>query len=177
MDVGQTTTGTSASAHLARSSSSASHMCTTKAGSRERTKSMSSRTLSLTWMANILRSSRTASATASMYPQSMSDGLGIPMPSAVSRMDATSSGSNSGAVGLPRITASGALRLSMRHPSAPPSRKSTNVVDPDDRESAAKRRMEASRTSGGVLLRYLCFRPSGGATRSSRDMPGGTSRP
>lgn len=162
---------------MARSSSVASHMWTTKAGSRERTKSMSSRILSLACIANILRLSRTASATDSMYPQSMSEGLGMPIPSAASRMVATSSGSNSGETGLPRTTASGALRPSMRHPSAPPSRKSTNVVDPQDLESAEKRRMDASRTSGGVFLRYLCLRPSGGATSSSSDMPGGTSRP
>ncbi len=66
LDVGQTTIGTSASAHLTRSESVASHMCTTNAGSRESTKSMSSRTLSLAWMAKIFRRSRTMSATASI---------------------------------------------------------------------------------------------------------------
>ncbi len=66
LDVGHTTIGTSASAHLARSESAASHICTTNAGSRDRTKSMSSRTLSLTWIAKIFLLSRTASAIASM---------------------------------------------------------------------------------------------------------------
>ena len=47
MDVGQTTSGTSASAHFSRSSSVASHMWTTNAGSRDSTASTSSRTLSL----------------------------------------------------------------------------------------------------------------------------------
>lgn len=65
-DVGQTTTGTSASAHLARSSASAMHMWTTNAGSMESTRSMSSRTRSLTCIANTFRLSLTMSATSSM---------------------------------------------------------------------------------------------------------------
>lgn len=65
MDVGQTTSGTSASAHFSRSSSVASHMWTTNAGSRDSTASMSSRTLSLACIASIALLSRTASASSS----------------------------------------------------------------------------------------------------------------
>ncbi len=66
LDVGQTTIGTSASAHLDISESVASHMWTTKAGSRERMRSMSSRILSLACMAIIFFLPRTSSAMDSM---------------------------------------------------------------------------------------------------------------
>ncbi len=100
-----------------------------------------------------------------------------PMPSATSRIAATSSGSNSGDSGRPRTTASGEASLSIRQPSAPPSRKSTNAADPLEREAAAKASMLRRSSPGGASLRYLCLRPSGGATSSSRLRPGGASSP
>ena len=69
------------------------------------------------------------------------------------------------------------LLLSILHPSAPPSRKSAKVLDPFLRESFPKRAMSLSRIDAGVSRRYLCFRPSGGATRSERDIPGGMDSP
>ena len=177
LDVGQRTTGTSASAHFTRSVSLASHMWTTNAGSRDSTSSMSSRILSLACTPRIIPLSRTASAMLSAYPRSMSEMLDMPIPSATSRMAETSSGSNSGDTGLPSITASGDAALSIRHPSRPPSRKSTNAADPALLESPENLAMLPRSSSGGAPRRYLCLSPSGGATSSSRDRPGGAARP
>ncbi len=66
LDVGQRTTGTSASAHMEMSDSSAMHMWTTKAGSRDRANPTSSLVPSLTWMPRIFPLERTSSARASM---------------------------------------------------------------------------------------------------------------
>ena len=101
----------------------------------------------------------------------MSEMLDIPIPSATSRMSSTSFGSNSGETGRPRITASGALRLSSLQPSAPPSLKSTKVTAPDADESAENLLMLKAISSSGASLRYLCLSPSGGATSSWSDMP------
>ena len=107
----------------------------------------------------------------------MSEMLDMPMPSATSNMDPTSSGSNPGDTGLPRMTASGQFALSSLHPSNPPSRKSTNVLEPELPESLEKRAISLPILSDGVSLRYRCFRPSGGATSSSSDIPSGIVRP
>lgn len=107
----------------------------------------------------------------------MSEGLGMPMPSAVSSMDAISSGSNSGDTGRPSTTASGAASLRSLQPWAPPSRKSTNEAEPYVRESSAKRDIDIEITVSGVSRRYLCFSPSGGATSSCSGSPGGIRRP
>ena len=66
LDVGHTTTGTSASAHFDMSSSVASHMWTRNVGSSESMKLISSLTRSLAWMANALPAERASSATDSM---------------------------------------------------------------------------------------------------------------
>ena len=104
-------------------------------------------------MANAFLSSLAMSATSSMYPRSMSETLDMPMPSATSRMPATSSGSNSGDRGRPRITASGAAALRRVQPWRPPSLKSTNADVPEARESAEKRAMLADSSSSDASLR------------------------
>lgn len=107
----------------------------------------------------------------------MSETLDMPIPSATSSIAETSSGSNEGDTGRPRMTASGQADLSIRHPSRPPSLKSTKPEEPRARESSENLLMSETRVSREADRRYLCLRPSGGATSSSSDRPGGALRP
>ena len=138
---------------MAISLSVASHIWTMNAGSRERTESMSSRTLSLTWIAKIFPFSRTASAISSMYPKGMSEMLGRPTPSATARSSSTSSGSNSEETGRPRMTASLLCWRSILLPFTPPSLKSMNPADPNAAESRSKRTMFSLSSSSDICDR------------------------
>ncbi len=103
--------------------------------------------------------------------------LEIPIPSAMSRIDRTSSESKPPDRGRPRITAPGDASRRSLHPSKPPSRKSTKDSDPLAAESAENRDIDPLIISGGASRRYLCLSPFGGATSSSSPMPFGTRNP